>query len=121
MAASMPPEFAVTWAIVLEPLDGGRTRLIERIRGSFGQATPGSRALGPLLGFGIFVMTQRQMLGIKARAERVALPWRVIAQRSATAPSSHRRPRKSRPLSIERCSSSSSGATSALVCALLWL
>ena len=32
MQASMSPEFAVSWAIVLQPLDGGRTRLIERVR-----------------------------------------------------------------------------------------
>jgi hypothetical protein len=70
MQASMPPRFAVSWAFVLRPLDGGRTRLVERMRGSFGEATAGSRTFGPLLGFGIFVMTRRQMLGLKARVER---------------------------------------------------
>jgi hypothetical protein len=72
MQASMPPRFAISWAFALRPLDGGRTRLVERIRGSFGEATTGSRALGPLLGFGIVVMTRRQMLGLKARVERLA-------------------------------------------------
>jgi hypothetical protein len=70
MQASMPPRFAVSWAFVLRPLDGGRTRLVERMRGSFGEATAGSRALGPALGFGIFIMSRRQMLGLKARVER---------------------------------------------------
>ena len=65
MQASMPPRFAISWAFVLRPLDGGRTRLVERMRGSFGEATAGSRARGPLPGFGIFVMTRRQMLGLK--------------------------------------------------------
>lgn len=72
MQASMPPRFAISWAFVLRPLDGGRTRLVERMRGSFGDATTGSRALGPALGFGIFVMTRRQMLGLKTRVERHA-------------------------------------------------
>ena len=31
-----PQEFAASWAFVLEPLDGGRTRLIERFRVRFG-------------------------------------------------------------------------------------
>lgn len=87
MAASMPPEFAVSWAIVLEPLDGDRTRLVERIRGSFGAVTPGSRALGPLLGLGIFAMTRRQMLGIKARAERAAQPSGTVQSAAADASS----------------------------------
>ncbi len=78
MQASMPSEFAVSWAFVLEPLDGDRTRLIERVRGRFGQGTPATRALGPLLGFGVFLMTQRQMVGIRERAE--AAPHVVIGQ-----------------------------------------
>ena len=39
MQASMPPEFAVSWAIVLQPLDGGRTRLIERVRATYASTT----------------------------------------------------------------------------------
>jgi hypothetical protein len=71
LQASMPPEFAVSWAFVLEPRDGGRrTRLVERIRGRFGSASSGSRLLSPALGFGMFLMTQRQLRGIKRRAER---------------------------------------------------
>ena len=41
MQASMPPEFAVSWAIVLQPLEGGRTRLIERVRAAYGATTRG--------------------------------------------------------------------------------
>ena len=40
MQASMPPQFAVSWAMVLQPLDGGRTRLIERVRASFARQRP---------------------------------------------------------------------------------
>ena len=68
MQAAMPPRFAVSWAIVLEPMTGGRTRLIERVRARFGEETQGSRALGPVLGFGVFLMTRRQMLGLAERA-----------------------------------------------------
>jgi hypothetical protein len=68
-----PREFAASWAFVLEPLDGGRTRLIERFRVRFGQASPAFRIVGPVLGFGVFVMMQRQMLGIAERAVRTAV------------------------------------------------
>jgi hypothetical protein len=33
-----------------------------------------SRLTGPLLGFGVFVMMRRQMLGLKERAERLIQP-----------------------------------------------
>lgn len=69
MAASQPPEFAASWTFVLEPLDGNRTRLIERVRVAYGKATAGSRMLGPLFGFGVFLMTRKQMLGIRSRVE----------------------------------------------------
>jgi len=68
-----PREFAASWAFVLEPLDGGRTRLIERFRVRFGQASPAFRVVGPVMGFGVFVMMQRQMLGIAERAIRTAV------------------------------------------------
>jgi proline iminopeptidase len=68
-----PREFSASWAFVLEPLDGGRTRLIERFRVRFGQASPAFRFVGPIMGFGVFVMMQRQMLGIAQRAIRTAV------------------------------------------------
>jgi hypothetical protein len=72
LEAAVPPEFNGSWAFALEPIEDGRTRLIERVRIGFDSPTPGARFAGPLLGFGIFVMTQRQMQGIKARAEKLA-------------------------------------------------
>ncbi len=57
-----PPDFAASWAFVLEPLDGGRTRLIERFRVRFEVAGPAFRVIAPIMGFGVFVMIQRQML-----------------------------------------------------------
>jgi len=77
-----PPEFAASWAFSLEPLDGGRTRLIERFRVRFGPSGPGFRLVGPIMGFGVFVMMQRQMLGIRERALRtaVARPLPPVAQ-----------------------------------------
>ena len=68
-----PQEFAASWAFSLEPLDGGRTRLIERFRVRFGPSGPGFRLVGPVMGFGVFVMMQRQMLGIRERALRTAV------------------------------------------------
>ena len=87
MQVSMPPEFAVSWAIVLQPLDGGRTRLIERVRAAYGSTTRGTRAFGPMLGFGVFLMTRRQMLGIAERAQRYAAdPLASLAASPATTP-----------------------------------
>ena len=68
-----PREFAASWAFVLEPLEGGRTRLIERFRVRFGKANPAFRIVGPVMGFGVFVMMRRQMLGIAERAVRTAV------------------------------------------------
>ena len=72
MEAAVPPEFRATWAFVLEPVEGGRTRLIERFRAWFGAGSTMNPALGPILGFGVFVMMRRQLLGIRQRAERMA-------------------------------------------------
>ncbi|HEY6013512.1 MAG TPA: hypothetical protein VIU37_05885 [Candidatus Limnocylindrales bacterium] len=67
---STPPDFAASWAFVLDPLPGGRTRLIERVRVWYGAGTPLSGVATPVFGFGVFLMTRRQMLGIRDRAER---------------------------------------------------
>ena len=72
LATATPPKFSAAWAFILEPIEGGGTRLIERFRARMESSSPGSQLLGPMLGFGVFVMTRRQMLGIKARAEKLA-------------------------------------------------
>lgn len=73
--SGMPQQFSASWAFILEPQEGGRrTRLIERFRVWFGgeAAAPASRLVMPLMGFGVFVMMQKQMTGIRDRAERLA-------------------------------------------------
>ncbi len=71
MGAAQPTEFAASWAFVVEPLPGNRTRLIERLRVTFsGGDRPWSRLSLPVLGFGVFVMIRKQLLGIRSRAER---------------------------------------------------
>lgn len=64
-------EFKVSWAFVLDPLDGGRTRLLERFHA---RSTPGpaTAIVGPIVDHGHFLMTRKQMLGIKERAEMSA-------------------------------------------------
>jgi hypothetical protein len=70
LGATQPTKFAASWAFVLEPMAGDRTRLVERFRVEFGESDKPWTALTlPVVGFGVFVMTQRQMLGIKERAE----------------------------------------------------
>jgi hypothetical protein len=67
---SMPGPFRFSWTFALRPVEDGRTRFIERIRVAIDTETPGSRMAGPFMGFGVFVMMQRQMVAIKERAER---------------------------------------------------
>jgi hypothetical protein len=79
-------DFRASWAFVLEPTATG-SRLIERFRihvepptrtGGGPMRTPPAFAW-TMLGFGIFVMIRKQMLGIRDRAEGrpiVHRPWR---------------------------------------------
>jgi hypothetical protein len=72
MGVAQPTEFAATWAFVVEPLGDERARLIERFRIRFdGGDKPWMKVTLPFMGFGVFAMVRRQLLGIKARAERV--------------------------------------------------
>ena len=87
LETAVPPEFAVSWTFVLHPERDGGTRLIERMRLLAGRGTGATKALAPVLGFGVFVMMQRQMVGIRERAERNPVPP-VIAPADAPADAS---------------------------------
>jgi len=70
-AAWSTMDFAASWAVVLEPLDGGvRTRLVERMRVRVTGGQKGVDAFLSVFGFGAFVMMRKQMLGIRDRVER---------------------------------------------------
>jgi hypothetical protein len=83
---SMPGDFAASWAFVLEPIGEARTRLVERFRISMLPA-PEAKPIPPfvrtMLGFGVFVMIRRQMLGIRDRVEGRPLGRRRIVPRFA--------------------------------------
>lgn len=66
-----PQQFSASWTFVVEPLGDRRSRLIERFRVWYGESGMASHVVMPVVGFGVFVMMQRQMVGIKARAERL--------------------------------------------------
>jgi hypothetical protein len=90
---AMSGEFAASWAFILEPRDGG-TRLLERFRIRMEPPTGSSARVKPippfarsLLGFGVFVMVRRQMLGIRDRVE--GQPSRI---RSVQPPLTHSEP-----------------------------
>jgi hypothetical protein len=71
MGATQPTEFAASWAFILEPRGDNRTRLVERSRVRFdGGDQPWTKYTLPFMGFGVFVMVRRQLLGIKERVER---------------------------------------------------
>ena len=65
-----------------------------------GSARPGpaSGVVGPIMGFGVFVMMQRQMLGIRDRAERTAVapPLRAPVGPSRRGAGQGQRPRRRR-------------------------
>jgi hypothetical protein len=84
LRAASPVNFAVSWAFALEPVGLGQTRLIERIRGRFGPATTGSQVMLPLMGFGVFVMMRKQMLGIRDGVERAAVNRAARAEEAPT-------------------------------------
>ncbi len=66
------PEFAGSWAFLLEPTADGKTRLIERFRAKTPGAGPARVVMGEVMGTGIVLMTRKQMIGIKERVERLA-------------------------------------------------
>jgi hypothetical protein len=76
------PGFALSWAFVLEPLDEGRrTRLIERFRVRMpAPEGPLAAMLGETLGFGVFAMVRKQMLGIRDRAEAELIAAGISAE-----------------------------------------
>ena len=63
------PDFRASWAFVLDANGDASTHLIERFRARTGEAALPRRLGMPFMGYGVFAMTRRQMLGIKARAE----------------------------------------------------
>jgi hypothetical protein len=70
MEGASPPDFAASWAFVLEPASDGGTRLVERVRVSAaGGTNPVKAAAWSTMGFGVFVMVRKQLLGIKRRVE----------------------------------------------------
>jgi hypothetical protein len=73
LQSAQPADFAASWAFVLEPTTTGKTRLIERFRVRFGaDDRPWLGVTMPVMGFGVFLMMRKQMLGIRDRAEHLA-------------------------------------------------
>ena len=68
MATAMT-RYAASWAFVLEPIPSG-TRLVERFRARLEGGSQLAPIAKPALGFGVFLMVRRQLLGIRDRAER---------------------------------------------------
>jgi hypothetical protein len=79
---TQPSTFRASWAFVLEPLDGERTRLVERVRVEYPEVAVWNRVTGPLFGVAVFLMTRRQLLGIRERAERLVArgPIHAVAE-----------------------------------------
>jgi hypothetical protein len=65
--------FKMSWAFVLEPAGDGRTRLLERFRTTTTPG-PGQAIVAPIMDVGHFLMTRKQMLGIRERAENAPHP-----------------------------------------------
>jgi hypothetical protein len=69
MGSMTMPEFKVSWAFVVEPSGEDATRLIERFRVNTPLSGPAQRLGMPFMGLGVFLMSRKQMLGIKERVE----------------------------------------------------
>jgi hypothetical protein len=72
LSRTVQGDFAASWAFRLEPRGEGASRLIERFRVRMEAPAKAQRVMGlarDVLGFGVFVMTRRHMLGVKDRAE----------------------------------------------------
>jgi hypothetical protein len=52
--------------------DGARTRVVERLRAWTPKPSPAQKVALPMFGVGVFLMTRKQLLGLKARVERPA-------------------------------------------------
>ena len=63
------PDFRASWAFILEPEEGGKTRLIERFRVWTAEGGLPQKLGMPVMGLGVFAMTRKHMLGVKERAE----------------------------------------------------
>jgi hypothetical protein len=70
MGETAMPDFKASWAFVLQPLDGDRTRVIERLRAWAPEPSGIQKLALPILGMGVFLMTRKQLLGLKERIER---------------------------------------------------
>jgi hypothetical protein len=82
-----------TWSWLLRPLPDGRTRLITRLKEHY-RRRPSALLTVALLEFGDFAMMRKMLLGLKARAEHLALD-RAAEQLAFAAPG--RALRRSRP------------------------
>ena len=89
LLGATPQQFAASWAFTIEPIAGGRSRLIERFRVWFGESGVASTVVMPIVGFGVFVMLQRQMVGIKTRTERLAREWSAPTDPAASVVVAH--------------------------------
>lgn len=74
MLSASYPDFAASWAFLLQPADDGGTRLIERFRARTPGTAPANVIMGEIMGTGIVLMTRKQMLSIKELVERAAKP-----------------------------------------------
>jgi hypothetical protein len=62
-----------TWAWTLTPLEGGRTRLVTRLKAKYDWRSPGLALLTVVIfELGDFPMMRKLLLGVKARAESTA-------------------------------------------------
>jgi hypothetical protein len=78
------PGFAASWAFVLQPLEGRRTRLVERFRVRMpAPEGPAAAVMGEAFGFGVFAMVRKQMLGIRDRAEAALIAAGISAEFAA--------------------------------------
>jgi hypothetical protein len=70
MGGMAMPEFKASWTFVLEPQAEGKTRIVERMRAWAPEPSAAQKLALPIFGIGVFLMTRKQLLGLKDRVER---------------------------------------------------
>jgi hypothetical protein len=86
MGDTAMPDFRASWSFELQPMDHGRTRLIERLRAWSSEPSAAQKLALPILGMGVFLMTRKQLLGLKERIERFEASGGSLPVEPAPAP-----------------------------------
>lgn len=86
LAGHKDPQFASSWAFVLQPLSGGTTRLVVRNRSTYGAGIQNELAVRCLLEPAHFLMERKLLKTLKSLVENKGSRWSPIQDDDEVAP-----------------------------------